>query len=178
MRGGARRVTQPSTPQSLNRLEKGQRGRSCTCGRSVPNGACCCYTTRCLPRRDSEGRRGLVFRWKRIAPSLDGRLAVRFVQTRNGEREARNERNIVLGVLPRCSAFRIPPSNKTGTPPWYCPKRAEFWRLCCAIWRAACRDWLRVERGFEFGSGDKLDAQHSTPGSLNFGNKRAGIRAG
>jgi 3-deoxy-D-manno-octulosonic-acid transferase len=25
---------------------------------------------------------------------------------------------------------------KTGTPPWCCPKRTEFWRLCCASWRA------------------------------------------
>ena len=41
--------------------ENGQRGRIRTCGPSVPDGACCCYTTRCLPRRDSEGRRGLVF---------------------------------------------------------------------------------------------------------------------
>ena len=30
-----------------------------------------------------------------------------------------------------------PTRNETGTPPWCCPKRAEFWRLCCAGWRAA-----------------------------------------
>ncbi len=30
-----------------------------------------------------------------------------------------------------------PTRNETGTPPWCCPKRAEFWRLCCASWRAA-----------------------------------------
>ena len=50
----------------------GQRGRSCTCVRPVPDGGCYCYTTRCLPRRDSVGRRGLGFFWKQAAPSLDG----------------------------------------------------------------------------------------------------------
>jgi hypothetical protein len=29
----------------------GQRGRTCTCGHSVPGRACCFYTTRCWPRR-------------------------------------------------------------------------------------------------------------------------------
>jgi hypothetical protein len=29
--------------------EIGQRGEICTPGRSAPNGACCCYTTRCCP---------------------------------------------------------------------------------------------------------------------------------
>src|SRR3989442_3254482 len=31
-------------------FEIGQRGRICTCGHPVPSRACCCYTTRCLPR--------------------------------------------------------------------------------------------------------------------------------
>ena len=26
---------------------------------------------------------------------------------------------------------------KIGTPPWCCPRRTEFWRLCCASWRSA-----------------------------------------
>jgi len=37
----------------------GQRGETCTPAPSVPNGGCCCYTTRCLPRR-LEGAGGLV----------------------------------------------------------------------------------------------------------------------
>ena len=32
-------------------FEIGQRGRICTCGHPVPSRACCCYTTRCSPRR-------------------------------------------------------------------------------------------------------------------------------
>ena len=40
-----------SEQPTLAALDKvGQRGRNCTCGHSVPSGACCCYTTRCLPR--------------------------------------------------------------------------------------------------------------------------------
>src|SRR4029077_4349600 len=38
---------------------KCQRGETCTLDRSVLNGACCCYTTRCLPRR-MESAGGLV----------------------------------------------------------------------------------------------------------------------
>ena len=34
-----------------SKFEIGQRGRNCTCGPSVPGRACCCYTTRCSPRR-------------------------------------------------------------------------------------------------------------------------------
>src|SRR5439155_22520015 len=34
-----------------SKSEIGQRGRNCTCGPSVPGRACCCYTTRCSPRR-------------------------------------------------------------------------------------------------------------------------------
>jgi len=40
-------------------VKAGQRGETCTPAPSVPNGGCCCYTTRCLPRR-LEGAGGLV----------------------------------------------------------------------------------------------------------------------
>ena len=30
--------------------------------------------------------------------------------------------------------------RKIGTPPRCCPEQAEFWRLCCASWRAACEN--------------------------------------
>jgi hypothetical protein len=39
-------------------FENGQRGRSCTCDHSGPSRACCCYTTRWMPRRSGR-RRGL-----------------------------------------------------------------------------------------------------------------------
>jgi hypothetical protein len=53
-----------------------------------------------------------------------------------------------------------------GTPPWCCPTRAEFWRLCCANWRAAHAEkvesrWLRVERNAAVRA-SALNIQHST----------------
>ena len=49
--------------------KNGPRGRICTCDHSVPSGACCCYTTRGLPRR-LEGAGDLVL-WKRRRSSLE-----------------------------------------------------------------------------------------------------------
>src|SRR5262249_40614475 len=54
------RTTEPATCNLCNLATRkiGQRGRTCTCGPSVPSRACCSYTTRCLPRRFGR-RRGL-----------------------------------------------------------------------------------------------------------------------
>src|SRR2546423_4629529 len=44
-------------------IEIGQRGRTCTCGHSVPGRACCCYTTRCCPGRLAPGA-WFLWRWR------------------------------------------------------------------------------------------------------------------
>ena len=34
----------------------------------------------------------------------------------------------------------LPRPHENGRPPRCCPERTEFWRLCCASWRAACEN--------------------------------------
>ena len=38
----------------------------------------------------------------------------------------------------------LPRPREIGRPPRCCPERTEFWRLCCARWRAACRKVVRL----------------------------------
>jgi hypothetical protein len=45
-------------------FEIGQRGRTCTCGHSVPGRACCCYTTRCCPGQWLAPGAWFLWRWR------------------------------------------------------------------------------------------------------------------
>src|SRR6266536_5615153 len=59
-------------------FEIGQRDRTCTCGPLVPGQGCCCYTTRCSPRR-AWGHTGDFVSWGLRDPhTLNLCPAVRF----------------------------------------------------------------------------------------------------
>src|SRR5262245_7790918 len=59
------------------RAKAGQRGRTCTCGPSVPSRACCCYTTRCCAPANQGNVAGAV---KHETKNPGNSLAVRLFE--------------------------------------------------------------------------------------------------
>ena len=108
--------TDASCVRATAATQIGQRGRTCTCGHSVPSRACCSYTTRCCPGEWMAPRAWFLWRWR--PRSLEHILHRRFgglggsCTTNSDKAEGRNEALIVSVFSEWRAALVLPQARR------------------------------------------------------------------